>query len=100
MTWFEFCVQNIYFKVFAFQKGKLFSRPMETGTRHWTEMPHGQKRIIQAQKSAVTTFNFMVNDGFYNSGSAQVTVNIGLPAAPQFTGMLWTQGNLEPEVSI
>ena len=38
------------------------------------------------------TFNFMVNDGFYNSGSAQVTVNIGLPAAPQFTGVTWNPG--------
>jgi alpha-tubulin suppressor-like RCC1 family protein len=29
-------------------------------------------------------FNFMAGDGFYNSGSAQMTVNVGLPAAPQF----------------
>ncbi len=38
------------------------------------------------------TFNFMVDDGFYNSAPAQVTVNIGLPAVPQFTGLFWDQG--------
>ncbi|HUA39555.1 MAG TPA: LamG-like jellyroll fold domain-containing protein [Candidatus Sulfopaludibacter sp.] len=31
-------------------------------------------------------FNFLADDGMFNSGTAQVTVNIGLPAAPQFTG--------------
>lgn len=40
------------------------------------------------------TFSFMVDDGVYGSGLAQVTVNIGLPAAPQFTGLLWNQGTL------
>jgi alpha-tubulin suppressor-like RCC1 family protein len=38
-------------------------------------------------------FNFMVDDGLYNSGSAQVTVNIGLPAAPQFSGFNWNPGS-------
>jgi alpha-tubulin suppressor-like RCC1 family protein len=37
-------------------------------------------------------FNFRVNDGFYNSGVAQVTVSIGLPSAPQFTGYAWNPG--------
>jgi len=40
-----------------------------------------------------STFNFFANDGYYNSGSAQVTVNIGLPAVPQFTSYLWNPGN-------
>jgi len=39
------------------------------------------------------TFNFMVDDGLFNSGTAQVTVNIGLPAVPQFTGALWNPGD-------
>jgi hypothetical protein len=34
-------------------------------------------------------FSFMVDDGTYSSGSAQMTVTIGLPAAPQFTGCSW-----------
>ena len=34
----------------------------------------------------------MVDDGLFTSGTAQVTVNIGLPASPQFTGMLWNPG--------
>jgi hypothetical protein len=39
-------------------------------------------------------FNFMVDDGVYSSGAAQVTVNIGLPAVPQFTQVSWHQGTL------
>ncbi|HTB83673.1 MAG TPA: LamG-like jellyroll fold domain-containing protein [Candidatus Sulfotelmatobacter sp.] len=34
-------------------------------------------------------FSFMVDDGTYSSGQAQMTVNIVLPAAPQFTGFAW-----------
>jgi alpha-tubulin suppressor-like RCC1 family protein len=37
------------------------------------------------------TFNFMCDDGLYSSAVAQVTVNIGFPAVPQFTGALWSQ---------
>ena len=55
-------------------------------------------RIIFAPAPGATgnpyaTFNFMVDDGVYGSGSAQVTVNIGLPAAPTFAGVSWNQGN-------
>jgi hypothetical protein len=39
------------------------------------------------------TFNFMVDDGLYSSPSAQVTVDVGLPAAPQITGLLWNPGD-------
>jgi hypothetical protein len=39
------------------------------------------------------TFNFMVDDGTYSSGPAQVTVNIGLPDPPQFTGFFWNTDN-------
>ena len=58
--------------------------------------PGGQ--VIFAPAAGMTgnpyaTFNFMVNDGVYNSGSAQVTINIGLPAAPQFSGFSWNPGN-------
>jgi hypothetical protein len=54
-------------------------------------------RVVFAPVSGATgnpyaSFNFMVNDGFYNSGSAQVTVNLGLPAAPRFTGYVWNSG--------
>ena len=38
-------------------------------------------------------FNFICDDGFYSSASAQVTVNVALPAAPQFTGALWNFDN-------
>lgn len=38
------------------------------------------------------TFNFMCDDGLYNSSAAQVTVSIGLPTAPQFTGAVWNPG--------
>ena len=40
-----------------------------------------------------TAFNFMCDDGVYSSASATATVNIGLPAAPQFTGVLWDPTN-------
>ena len=33
----------------------------------------------------------MCDDGLYSSAVAQVTVNIGYPAVPQFTGALWSQ---------
>jgi hypothetical protein len=38
------------------------------------------------------TLDFMANDGFYNSSSSEITINVGLPAAPQFTGMSWNPG--------
>ncbi|MDB6111000.1 MAG: Alpha-tubulin suppressor and related protein-like protein, partial [Pedosphaera sp.] len=38
-----------------------------------------------------TTFGFMCDDAVYSSAAAQVTVNIALPAAPQFTSQLWHQ---------
>jgi len=37
-------------------------------------------------------FNFMAGDAFYNSTSAQMTVNIALPAAPQFGNASWNSG--------
>jgi hypothetical protein len=40
-----------------------------------------------------TTFSFIANDGFYSSGSALVTLDISLPAVPQFTGYSWNPGN-------
>jgi len=43
------------------------------------------------------TFSFFAYDGFYNSGSAQATVDIGLPAIPQFTGLVWNPGNAGAE---
>jgi len=54
--------------------------------------PAGQVVFAPASGQAGTpyaTFNFMVDDGVYGSGSAQVSVNIGLPARPQFAGFLW-----------
>ena len=39
------------------------------------------------------TFNFIADDGLFSSGSAQVTVNITQPAAPQFTGLTWSGGD-------
>jgi hypothetical protein len=58
--------------------------------------PDGQ--VVFAPAPGVTgnpyaTFNFMVDDGTYSSGPAQVTVNIGLPAPPQFTGVFWNTVN-------
>jgi len=57
--------------------------------------PNGQ--VIFAPAPGATgnpyaTFNFMVDDGVYSSALATVTVNIGLPDAPQFTGYLWNPG--------
>jgi alpha-tubulin suppressor-like RCC1 family protein len=50
-----------------------------------------------AEGNPYAAFNFMVNDGFYSSGSAQVSVNIGLPETPQLTGVSWNPGTLETE---
>jgi hypothetical protein len=36
---------------------------------------------------------FMAQDGLYSSDSAQVAVNISLPAAPQFASPAWNSGN-------
>src|SRR5258706_3337440 len=38
-----------------------------------------------------STFSFICDDGVYSSTAAQVTINVGLPAAPQFTSQLWMQ---------
>ena len=38
-------------------------------------------------------FYFMADDGLFGSGAGQVTVNIALPSAPQFTSWSWPQGN-------
>ena len=35
----------------------------------------------------------MADDGLFSSGTAQATVNIGLPAAPQFTSFFLNQGS-------
>lgn len=55
-------------------------------------------RVVFAPSPGATgtpyaTFNFMVDDGLFSSGTAQVTVNIGLPDVPQFTGGFWNQGS-------
>jgi len=39
------------------------------------------------------SFNFMCDDGAYNSAVAQVTVNIGLPSLPQWAGAQWIETN-------
>ena len=54
--------------------------------------PNGQVIFAPAANGIGTpyaTFSFTVNDGYYNSGAALATANIGLPAAPQFTGASW-----------
>ncbi len=38
-------------------------------------------------------FNFMAQDQYYGSGTAQVTFNIGLPSAPQFENESWNLTN-------
>jgi hypothetical protein len=43
--------------------------------------------------SPYANLGFICDDGLYSSGPAQVTVNIGLPATPQFTDALWNPGN-------
>ena len=42
--------------------------------------------------SPYATFSFSGDDGFYSSSVAQVIVNIGLPAVPQFTNTVWELG--------
>lgn len=54
--------------------------------------PNGQVIFAPATNGTgapYTTFNFTVNDGYYNSGTAVATVDIGLPMAPLFTGATW-----------
>jgi Concanavalin A-like lectin/glucanases superfamily len=36
------------------------------------------------------SFGFLAEDGMFDSGLAQVTVNIAFPTAPQFTGYAWS----------
>jgi hypothetical protein len=36
-------------------------------------------------------FGYLCNDGYYSSSPAVVTVDIGLPAAPQFADASWSQ---------
>jgi len=58
--------------------------------------PAGQVIFAPAAGGAGTpyaAFNFMCDDGVYNSAIAQVTINIGLPAVPQWTAALWTETN-------
>jgi len=38
-------------------------------------------------------FSFMASDQFYNSATAQATINIGLPVVPQFNDVLWNSSN-------
>jgi hypothetical protein len=45
--------------------------------------------------SPYANFGFMVDDGFFSSATAQVTVNIGLPAVPQFTSAFWKPESAE-----
>jgi hypothetical protein len=56
-------------------------------------------RVIFAPASGQTgspyaAFNFICNDGFYISSAATVTINIGLPVAPQYTGAVWNPASL------
>jgi hypothetical protein len=44
--------------------------------------------------SPYATLNFSCTDGLYSSGSATATVNIGLPAVPQFIGATWIPGDV------
>ena len=46
-----------------------------------------------ATGSPYAFFNFMADDGVFSSTPAQATINIGQPAAPQFTGLFWDQSN-------
>lgn len=39
-----------------------------------------------------TTFNFMADDGVFSSSPASVAMNIGLPTAPQFIGLMENSG--------
>jgi alpha-tubulin suppressor-like RCC1 family protein len=58
--------------------------------------PSGQLFFVPANGgtgSPYTSFNFMAGDLFYDSGTAQVTINIGLPATPQFENASWNSGS-------
>ena len=58
--------------------------------------PSGQLVFAPASETTgnpYANFGFMAADAFYSSGAAQVTVNIGMPAAPQFTGQFWDSEN-------
>jgi hypothetical protein len=55
--------------------------------------PSGQlifAAVTNGSGNPYANLSFMASDGFYNSGSAQVTFNIGLPSVPQFGS---TSGN-------
>jgi alpha-tubulin suppressor-like RCC1 family protein len=43
--------------------------------------------------SPYANFSFMASDPFYNSSAAQATINIGLPAVPQFDNLFWDSTN-------
>jgi hypothetical protein len=43
--------------------------------------------------SPYASFSFTASDSFYNSVVAQVTINIGLPAVPQFDNVFWNSAN-------
>ncbi len=47
---------------------------------------------VAATGNPYAMFNFMADDGLFSSSPAQVTVNIGLPAAPQFSDLSWSSG--------
>ncbi|HZI31779.1 MAG TPA: LamG-like jellyroll fold domain-containing protein, partial [Candidatus Binatia bacterium] len=62
-----------------------------------TQVSDAGGRVIFAPATGETgdpyaSFDFMVDDGFYGSSPALVTVNISLPSVPQFTGVSWTGG--------
>ncbi len=59
--------------------------------------PNGQVVFAPAPGttgSPYATFDFFVNDGTYSSAPAPVTVNVGLPAAPQWTNYSFSAGNV------
>jgi hypothetical protein len=63
-----------------------------------TLVSDGVGRIIFAPSpgeigNSYAVLGFMDQDGFYSSDSAQVAVNIGLPAAPQFANLSWNSGS-------
>jgi hypothetical protein len=58
--------------------------------------PSGQLIFAPANDgtgSPYADFSFMASDQFYNSSMAQVTINIGLPAIPQFNNLIWNSSN-------
>lgn len=50
--------------------------------------------VAGATGTPYAAFNFMADDGWLSSSTAVLTINVNLPAAPQFTGLQWNPGEL------